>query len=310
MTSPAPSTKTAKRRIIDAHHHFWDLSQNYHPWLCDPEPIPFRYGDYQILRRNFLHVDYLSQAQNYDVQGTVYVETEWDPQDEQGEMQYVQKLKSEHALPTVAVAHVRLDDPAVEAKLAFQKSFNFVRSVRHKPRAHVKPGQTGPGGMMDVAWRRGFQILQAMGLRFDLQTPWWHMHEAADLANTYPDASIIINHAGLPADRSPEAFQSWQSAMRQVSRCPNVTIKISGIGVPGQAWTVAANQRIVQSLLNDFGTERCMFASNFPVDSLCGSWDDIWSGFEQIVSDLSVVEQDALFRANANRIYDMGLPND
>jgi predicted TIM-barrel fold metal-dependent hydrolase len=164
--------------------------------------------------------------------------------------------------------------------------------------------------MMDVQWRRGFQVLQALGLRFDLQTPWWHMHEACDLAKAFPDTTLIINHAGLPADRSPEGLAAWQGAMRQVSVCPNVFVKISGIGVPGQAWTVAANQGIVHSLLNTFGVTRCMFASNFPVDSLCGSWDDIWGGFEEMVKDLSASEQDALFRSNANRIYDMGLPND
>ena len=310
MTSPASSTRSPKRRIIDAHHHFWDLSQNYHPWLCDAEPIPFRYGNYQALRRNFLQADYLQIAHRYEVQGSVYVETEWDPQDTEGEMRYVQSLKASQTLPTVAVAHVRLDDPEVERKLAFQKNFDFVRSVRHKPRAHAKPGQASPGGMMDVQWRRGFQVLQALGLRFDLQTPWWHMHEACDLAKAFPDTTLIINHAGLPADRSPEGLAAWQGAMRQVSVCPNVFVKISGIGVPGQAWTVAANQGIVHSLLNTFGVTRCMFASNFPVDSLCGSWDDIWGGFEEMVKDFSASEQDALFRSNANRIYAMGLPND
>jgi predicted TIM-barrel fold metal-dependent hydrolase len=310
LTSLASSTVSVKRRIIDAHHHFWDLSQNYHPWLCDAEPIPFRYGNYQALRRNFLQADYLQIAHRYEVQGSVYVETEWDPQDTEGEMRYVQSLKASQTLPTVAVAHVRLDDPEVEQKLSFQKNFDFVRSVRHKPRAHAKPGQASPGGMMDAQWRRGFQLLQAMGLRFDLQTPWWHMHEACDLAKAFSDTTVIINHAGLPADRSAEGLAAWQAAMRQVSVCPNVFVKISGIGVPGQAWTVAGNQAIVHSLLNTFGVARCMFASNFPVDSLCGSWDDIWGGFEEMVKDFSASEQDALFRSNANRIYAMGLPND
>lgn len=310
MTSLAPSAGSAKRRIIDAHHHFWDLSRNYHPWLCDDEPIPFRYGSYQSLRHNYLPEDYLRHAQRYEVQGSVYVETEWDPQDHEGEMRYVQFLKTTQALPTVAVAHVRLDDPAACEKLAFQKSFDFVRSVRHKPRANARPGESAAGGMMDPSWRRGFQALQDMGLRFDLQTPWWHMHEASDLARTFAQTSIIINHAGLPADRSAAGLAAWEAAMRQVSQYPNVSVKISGIGVPGQAWTEASNRQVVQTLLTLFGVQRCMFASNFPVDSLCGSWDDIWGGFEAIVQDLTPAEQDALFRANANRIYAMGLSDD
>ena len=70
-----------QRRIVDAHHHLWDLTKNYHPWLCDATPIPFRYGDYTAIRKNYLLVDYLNDAQNYQVQGSVYVETEWDSLD-------------------------------------------------------------------------------------------------------------------------------------------------------------------------------------------------------------------------------------
>jgi predicted TIM-barrel fold metal-dependent hydrolase len=96
--------------------------------------------------------------------------------------------------------------------------------------------------------------------------------------------------------------------MQSVSECPNVAIKISGIGVPQQHWTVEANAWIVTTLIEQFGVNRCMFASNFPVDKVCASYDEIFSGFEQIVSDFSVTEQDMLFRSNANKIYDMGLP--
>ena len=67
--------------VVDAHQHFWDLERNYLPWLCDEPPIPFRYGDYSALRRNYLPADYLRDAAGHDVVKTVYVETEWDPRD-------------------------------------------------------------------------------------------------------------------------------------------------------------------------------------------------------------------------------------
>jgi predicted TIM-barrel fold metal-dependent hydrolase len=95
--------------------------------------------------------------------------------------------------------------------------------------------------------------------------------------------------------------------MAQVAGCPNVCVKISGIGVPGQVWTAQANGAIVRHLIEVFGVTRCMVASNFPVDSLCGSFEAIFGGFGDIVADLSDDEQDALFRRNAIRIYDMGL---
>ena len=308
--SPAGSRASgvaARRRIVDAHHHFWDLGRNRHPWLCDEPPIPFRYGDYRALRRNYLKADYLADAAGYDVQGTVYVETEWDPADPRGEMRYVAELIGTTGLPTVAVAHTRLDAPDAATLLEWQASFPFVRSIRHKPRAHPTPGQGAPGGMEDPAWRAGFARLAPLGLRFDLQTPWWHMAEAARLARDHPGTTVIVNHAGLPADRSAASLAGWRAAMAQVAACPNVCVKISGIGVPGRAWTAASNREIVLSLIELFGVPRCMFASNFPVDSLCGSFDAIFGGFESIVADFSTDEQDALFRRNAIGVYAMGL---
>jgi predicted TIM-barrel fold metal-dependent hydrolase len=164
-----------------------------------------------------------------------------------------------------------------------------------------------PGGMTDAAWRQGFARLRPLGLRFDLQTPWWHMDEAAALARAFPDTSIIVNHAGLPADRSPEGLAAWRAAMSRLATCANVSVKISGIGVPGQPWTAQANRPIVLHLIEAFGVARCMFASNFPVDSLCADFDTVFGGFADIVAESSAQEQDALFRTNAIRLYDMGL---
>ena len=296
-----------QRKIIDAHHHLWDLSKNYHPWLCDAKLIPFRYGDYTTIRKNYLLPNYLSDAQHYQIQGSVYVETEWDPLDYKGEVLYISELLKTQRLPTVAVMHVKLDDINVEEKLLYQCQFDFVRSIRHKPKAHPYPGNNEPGGMENPQWLIGFEYLSRLGLRFDLQTPWWHMREAYALACAYPYTSIIINHSGLPADRSIDGLHHWKQAMQRVSECPNVSIKISGICTPKNPWTVEANKWIVQTLIELFGITRCMFASNFPVDKVCASFDEIYGGFEKIVASFTHQEKDMLFRTNANRIYAMGL---
>ena len=292
--------------IVDAHQHFWDPTRHYYPWLCDQPPIPFRYGDYAPIRRKYLPDDYRADAAPFVVQASVYVETEWDPRDPVGEMRYVQTLRRTYGLPTVAVAQAWLDRYDAAQVLAQQASFDFVRSVRHKPRANASPMDRAPGGMSGTAWRNGFRELARNGLRFDLQTPWWHLHEAADLATTFADTQIILNHAGLPADRSDEGIAAWKRAMTELATCPNVAVKISGLGQPGKAWTAQANRDIVLTIIDRFGTERCMFASNFPVDSLCASFREIFEGFRSIVRDFTPGEQAALFRDNAQRIYAMG----
>jgi len=291
--------------IVDAHQHFWDPRVNYHPWLCDEPMRPFRYGDYSAIRRAYLPADYFADAAGHRVVKTVYVETEWDPGDPIGEMRFVDRLRRETGFPTVAVAQAWLDRDDVARVLEQQAAFAFVRGVRHKPRANRSPGDGAPGGMADPKWRAGFARLARHGLRFDLQTPWWHLHEAALLARAFPETSIILNHTGLPADRSRDGVAGWKRAMAKLAACPNAAVKLSGLGVPGSPWTAEANRAIVLTTIELFGVERCMFASNFPVDSLCGSLATIFGGFRAIVGDFSPADRHKLFHDNAIRSYAM-----
>jgi len=282
--------------IVDAHQHFWDPRVNYHPWLCDQPPVPFRYGDYSALRRPYLPADYFADAAGHQVVKTVYVETEWDPRDPLGEMRYVERLRRESGFPTVAVAQAWLDREDLGATLAGLAQFDFVRGIRHKPQ---------PGQMADARWRSGFAQLFRRGLRFDLQAPWVQLEGAARLARDFPDARIILNHTGLPADRSREGIAGWKKALRALAECPNAALKISGLGVPGSAWTARSNREVVLGAIDTFGIGRSMFASNFPVDGLCASFDAIVTGMFAIVQDFSAAEQRAMFHDNAIRIYDM-----
>ncbi|MEO8305365.1 MAG: amidohydrolase family protein [Betaproteobacteria bacterium] len=291
--------------IADAHQHFWDPAAHYYPWLSDEPLIAFRYGDYRAIRRRYLPADYLRDASPYRVVKSVYVEAEWDPDDPIGEMRYIDEIRAEHGLPTVAVAQAWLDRDDAAAVIARQAEFPFVRSVRHKPRANPAPGAGTPGGTTDAKWRSGFRELARHGLRFDLQTPWWHLGEAARLATDFPDTSIVLNHTGLPADRSEDGIAGWKRAMATLAGCANATVKISGLGQKGQAWTAASNRDIVRTVIDLFGVTRCMFASNFPVDSLCANFAAIFGGFDEIVHDFASHERRALFHDNAVRIYAM-----
>ncbi|HEY0853189.1 MAG TPA: amidohydrolase family protein [Devosia sp.] len=293
-------------KIIDAHQHFWNLDQNYLPWLKDEPPIAFRYGDYSSLKRNYLPADYRGDSAGFEIVGTVFVETEWDHTDPKGEVAWVEKLAKAEGLPSVMVAQAWLDRADAEDVLASHGRSPIVRGIRHKPKAVPKPDLvvTGaPGSMGDPAWRRGYAMLAPNGLSFDLQTPWWHLAEARELADAFPGTQIILNHTGLPSDRSAEGLDGWRNAMRLFAGAPNVAVKISGIGQAGKPWSVEANRAIVLDTIDLFGPERCMFASNFPVDSLVGSYATIFGGFDTITAGFSAAERDAMFRGNAVRIY-------
>lgn len=293
-------------KIIDAHHHFWDPARNYHPWLRDTPMIPFRYGDYSSIRGRFMQAEYDAASTGWDVVASVTMEGEWDPNDPTGEAIWMQRVADETGRPAAHVAQAWLDRADAADVLKVYERLPIVRSVRHKPRANSAPGGD-PGGMADAAYREGFRRLSGHGLMFDLQTPWWHLHEAVEMAALAPETSIILNHAGLPSDRSPEGLSGWRTAMTAFADLPQANVKISGIGLPGRPWSVDDNREIIRFCIDTFGPERAMFASNFPVDGLCGTFDTIFSGFADITRDDQQHNRDALFRKTAERVYGLEL---
>ncbi|HLW26676.1 MAG TPA: amidohydrolase family protein [Kiloniellales bacterium] len=292
--------------VVDAHQHFWDLQENYYPWLCDRAAIPFRYGDYSAIRRTYLPADYRNDSGAFNIVGTVHIEAEHDPSDPLKETRWLEGLAESEKLPSACVAQAWLDRPDVEEILAAQARSRLIRGIRHKPRSAATPGDARrgePGSMDCPLWRQGFALLHKYDLSFDLQTPWWHLEAAADLGRDFPQTQIIINHTALPADRSEAGLAAWRKALEQVAELPNIAMKISGLGRPGLPWSVEANGPIIRDAIAIMGVTRCMFASNYPVDSLVGSFQEIYSGFFSAVSDFSPAAQRALFHDNAVRLY-------
>lgn len=298
--------------VIDAHHHFWQPSLGRQPWLRPGVDIGFRYGPYESIKRDYLPDDIRRDAAEagIDLVGTVTMETEWEVEDPVGEMEYTAAIADEHGLPDAAVAHAVLRDPDVGRTLEALAEIPLVRGVRNKPGQAPGPTEAAasPSLLTDPDWQRGYAQLAQHGLSFDLQVGWWHLHEAVPLLETHPDIPVIINHAALPSDRSPDALEAWSRALEHVAGFPHVSMKASGIGLRGVPWTAENNGPIVRRLIEAFGPDRVMFASNFPVDGLTATYAEIWHGFRQIVSDLSVEEQRQLFAGTAQRVYRLPEP--
>jgi len=292
--------------VVDAHQHFWDLDRHYYPWLCDAVPKPFRYGDYSALKRNYLPDDYRRDSAKFRIVKTVHMEAEWDRADPVAETRWLETVAREHGLPSACIGHAEPVRADIAEVLAGHASSPLVRGIRHKPAAVATPREArrgAPGSMDDPAWRKGYALLERHGFSYDLQTPWWHLDAAAELAADFPRTLIVINHTGLPSDRSAEGLAVWRRALEKVAAQPNAAIKISGLGRAGLPWTVEANAPVIRDTITIFGVERCMFASNFPVDSLAGTFDDIYGGFFAAVADRAAAERHMLFHDNAVRLY-------
>jgi predicted TIM-barrel fold metal-dependent hydrolase len=273
--------------VADAHFHVWDPRTHYYPWLCDPQPIAFRYGDYSSLRRPYLVADYHADAAGWRVEHGVYVEAEWDPRDPLGEMDFIAEVRKPGGFPTVAIAQAWLDRADCAQVLEEQARHAFVRGIRHKPK---------PGMMSDAKWRQGYARLAPLGLHFELQAPWSQLEEAARLATDFPETTIVLNHTGLPY---VDQLGGWRSAMASLAACPNAAVKISGLG------NVEHKREVVLDAIELFGTGRAMFASNFPVDGLRYTFSEIFSEFDHITRGFPEAQRRALFHDNAVRIYRM-----
>lgn len=294
--------------VVDAHHHIWDLQRNYHPWLRD-EPLPaFRYGDSRPLRRNYLPSDYRADTAGLNIVATVYMEAEHDPGDLLRETQWVHHIAERDGLPQAMAAAAFFDREDAATLIRAQAGYARVRSIRHKPRGVARPqdysaGHQIAGSMRCPRWREGYRQLAANGLHFELQTPWWHLDDALELARDFPETLMILNHLGLPADRSETGLSGWYAAMSRLALAPNVRVKLSGICVPGQRWTPELNGWIVRQAIDLFGAQRCMWASNFPVDGLVASCADILRSMLAITRDMPRAERLRIFHGTAVEVY-------
>lgn len=317
--TPSPARYLATGRdedlpVIDAHHHIWDLAANHHPWLAEEPPPAFRYGDTRPLRRTYMPADYRRDAAGQNIVATVYMEAEHDPADPLRETRWVHEVAAREGLPQAMAGAVFLDREDAPRIIAAQAAFPLVRSLRHKPRgvarpADYEPGHRIPGSMRCPRWREGYRHLAASGLHFELQTPWWHLPDALELARDFPGTLIVLNHLGLPSDRSAAGLRGWREAMARLSDAANLRVKISGICVPGHAWTPELNAAVVREAIGLFGAARCMVASNFPVDGLVAGFADIMSGMRAITASLPRAERLRLFHGTAAETYRIAMPS-
>ncbi|MFZ4806550.1 MAG: amidohydrolase family protein [Hyphomicrobiaceae bacterium] len=296
--------------IVDAHHHLWDLERDLtYPWMTNAEHAYM--GDNSSLRRTYLPDEYRRDTALHNVIATVHIEAECDRSRQVDETRWLTGIAAAHGMPNAIVAHVWVDTPDSEEILIRQKAFPLVRGIRTKPIISKGPGDSvrgEPRSLQDPKWRNGLSLLEKHDLSWDLRVPWWHLEEAAEVVREHPGLRIVLNHTGYPLDRSPEALAVWRRGMAALAASPNVHCKISGLTVLGAPWTLAANKPIIREAISIFGVDRCMFASNFPVDGLKGSWDYLYSCFKKAVADLPLADRRRLFADNALAFYRITRP--
>lgn len=305
-------TGTPAPRIVDAHHHLWHLAEGRYPWLQEGyDANAFFLGHYIALRQDFGAGAYRARTGGLNVVATVHVEAERHRAESVAETRWLHAVQAKHGFPNAVVAHVDLLAPDAASQLAMQLECPLVRGVRCKPRtapdavASVR-GQSG--SLQDERWHAGLSVLAAHDLVWDLRVPFWHLEEAAEAIARVPALRVVLEHAGLPWDRSETGLARWRRGMEALAALPNVYVKLSEFGLPDAPWDAAGTARVIRQTVAIFGWQRCMFASNLPVSGLRVSMSGLVRTVSEALADLDAEARDAIWCGNALRFYRIDAP--
>lgn len=296
-------------KIVDAHHHLWDLNNKdtKYSWLMVTEGEAF-FGDYAAIRKNYLLEDYIEDTKNQNIIKSVHVQAEHDDDKPVNETAWLQNLADTHSskLPNAIVAFADFSKNNVSEILDAHQEYKNTRGIRQilsYNKDEPKYSHATEDFMKNSTWVENFKYIRNRNLSFDIQIYKHQMEDAVNLANKYNDVLFILNHTGEPCYQSKEYIESWEQNMKKLAKCENVVAKISGLGMFDPNWTIDSTRIFVEKTIQIFGIERCMFASNFPVDKIFNSFDTYWNSFKEITKNYSENDKKLLFSSNAEKYY-------
>ncbi len=277
-------------RIVDAHHHLWDLGVRDQDWITGPVLAP--------LRRDFLLGDYRPVAQAHGVAASVVVQTVTVP----GETPELLALAGASDLIAGVVGWIDLTVPDVADRIAALKERpggGKLVGLRHQVQSEPDPDWlTQP----DVL--RGLTAVAQAGLVYDLVITAGQLGQATRAAASVPDLVFVLDHLGKPPIASGHT-EPWARDLRGLAALPNTSAKLSGLVTEADwhRWQVAALRPYAEIALDAFGPARMMFGSDWPVCTLAASYPDVLAAAHDLTAELSPAERQAVFADTATSVY-------
>ena len=283
--------------FVDTHVHFWDLQHPYlrYYWL-KPGGVHPHMGPHleKVKGSNYLADDYIAETRSANVTKAVHVQAAPGIEDPVRETEWLQAEGERTGVPHAIVAFSELKDPRVEEELERHCQHSRTRGIRDVYAADQ---------LADFAFQRGYALLQKFDLVASMNVEWQHMESLRDLAGKFPNVNAVIDHCGYPKSRTDDYFQAWRNGMSTAAEAENVVCKISGLGMVDWDWTVDSIRPWVMHCIDAFGPERCVFATNWPVDKAFSTYDVLIDAYTQIIADFTDDEKVAMFSGNAERLY-------
>jgi predicted TIM-barrel fold metal-dependent hydrolase len=282
--------------FVDTHVHFWDLKDPtlFYSWL-QPDWVHPVLGDIDGLKvLKYMAPQFVAETRFQNVSKAIHVQAALGIEDPVEETRWLQEQADQTGFPHGIVAHCDLAAPDRQEVLDRHLEYANMRGVR----------DFGQGDyLVDPAWQEGYGLLARDNLVFCLDVLVENMGKARALANRYADVVLCIDHAGFPRERTPEYLQAWRRGMQDIAGAPNAVVKISGLGMCDNRWSIDSFRPYVLGCIEAFGVERSFFGTNWPVDRLYSSYGDVLNAYETIIAGCSPAEQEALFSKNAERIF-------
>ena len=284
---------TQPTRVVDAHVHLWDPARtDWYPYLSRPQGGGS--GDPSRMGRRFDVDTYRTEASRWNVDKFVNVAAATGRHSVDETVELDANATSNGGPDAIIGGLPPTDTPSEAIELLDQqmKAARF-RGVR-------------PMGPLDrpVPGREVVYALQERRLIFELMTHPDQLRAAADQLAGFDDLIVIVEHTGWPRANTDEEYALWRTGIDALASLgDNVVCKLSGLAMPFGSMRVDDFARWLEHAIDAFGVDRCMFSSNFPVDSMFGTFDELYSTFSVVTSGLDSSSRDKLFATNAERIY-------
>ena len=291
-------------RIVDAHHHLWDLSHCHYPWLMERGVVRF-FGDPAPIQRDYLVEDLRSDFGDLPIEKSVHIQVGVALEDSLKETRWLQSCADTSGLPNAIVAFADLTAPDFAEILDQHAQSSAFRGVRQiVGRSAEEDAKTGTNTLLgDPAFATGLQELARRDLSFDLQLTPPLMREAAKVFGAVEGLKVALCHAGSPSDFSEEGLAHWREGLVALADDPGALCKLSGFGKINHAWDVDHVRPLILTAIELFGPERIAFGSNFPVDKLYARYSRTMRAYLEVVQDFSEAEIAAMFADTAERFY-------
>lgn len=285
--------------FTDAHVHFWDHALPGMRWrFLEPDfDHPRLKGTQQLDAPRFGPDELLAEAGQERPAKVVHIQCALLPAPTPTqETEWLESLADAGGYPQAIVAGCRLREPDAGAVLAANAAYPRFRGVRDlSVMSAVAPADVR--GAFDAAAEHDASV--------ELMLPLEHYDSVVRLAEHWPTVTIVLGHAGQPLERDTEYVARWLGALAALAEAaPNVVLKLSAIASSADpTWTVDSLRPVVLRAIEAFGPERCMFASNWPIDRLYGTYPRLIRAYREIVSEFSSADQAALLHGTADRVY-------